>query len=166
MNTGRNEEFDYREAVTIRRATVPDADRLARLRYVFRSSFGPARESEAEFVGRCNLWMQKRLQEGSVWRCWVAERNGALLGNVWIQMIEKVPNPTEEPETHVYLTNFYVAEDARGNGIGSMLLSAALEGCRDCQVHSVILWPTEKSRPLYLRYGFTAPGDLLELPVA
>src|SRR5215470_16358557 len=117
MNTGRDEEFDYREDVTIRLATASDADRLARLRYVFRSSVGPVRESEAEFVGRCNLWMRERLRDGSAWHCWVAERNGALLGNVWIQMIEKVPNPTEEPETHAYLTNFYVTEDARGNGI-------------------------------------------------
>jgi len=168
MNTGSDETFEnrQRDAITIRPATASDAGRLAGLRYVFRSSFGPVRESEAEFVGRCKLWMQRQLREGNAWHCWVAQRNGALSGNVWIQIIEKVPNPTEEPETHAYLTNFYVTEDVRGNGVGSMLLSAALEWCRDRQVHSVILWPTEKSRPLYLRYGFTAPDDLLELPVA
>ena len=162
----RDGAFENREGVTIRLAMASDADRLARLRYVFRSRFGPVREGEEEFVGRCNLWMQKRLQKGGTWNCWMAERDGALLGNVWIQMVEKVPNPTDEPEAHAYLTNFYVAEDARGSGIGSMLLSAALEWCRNHQVHSVILWPTEKSRPLYLRFGFTAPDDLLELPVA
>jgi GNAT superfamily N-acetyltransferase len=168
MNTITNGEFERRDnaAITIRLAAVSDAHRLARLRYIFRSSFGLVRESEAEFVERCMLWMQERLRQADFWRCWMAERDGALLGNVWIQMIEKVPNPTDESENHAYLTNFYVTEDARGKGTGSMLLSAALDWCRDCQVHSVILWPTEKSRPLYLRHGFSVRDGLLELPVA
>src|SRR5205085_2235236 len=147
-------------------ATAADAEALARLRYIFRSGIAPTGESEAAFVERCHRWMQERLWEGSVWRCWVAERDGELLGHVWIQLIEKIPNPTDEPENHAYLTNFYVAEDARGNGTGSMLLAAALEWCRDCRVHSVILWPTEKSRSLYLRHGFSVRDDLLELLVA
>jgi len=151
--------------IAIRLATVSDAPTLAELRYDFRSKVAPPCESETAFVERCKLWMQDRLQRAHVWRCWVAERDGTILGQVWIQIIEKVPNPAIEPEHHAYLTNFYVTENARGSGIGSLLLSAALAWCRDGDVEAVILWPSERSRPLYLRHGFGVRENLLELMI-
>ncbi len=149
--------------INARLATASDAPALARLRYDFRSSVGVAGEEESEFVGRCRRWMETRLSEGGAWRCWVAERDEELIGNLWAQLIEKIPNPTTEPEHHAYLTNFYVAEGARGKGVGSALLSQALRWCETRGVHAAILWPTERSRSLYLRHGFAAREDLLEL---
>ena len=168
MSTVKSEEFESRSGtgITIRLATASDALTLARLRYRFRSNIDLACENEAEFVERCKVWMQEGLRDGNPWRCWVAERDGTLLGNLWIRMIEKVPNPTDEPENHAYLTNFYVTENARGNGIGSMLLSTALAWCRNGDVQAIILWPTEESRPLYLRHGFSVRDDLLELMIS
>lgn len=162
-----NEEAGRRGVggVALRPATAADAPSLARLRFEFRSSTGPVVEGEAEFVRRCVRWMEERLRDGGAWRCWVAERDGATVGQLWAQLIEKMPNPSPELECHAYLTNFYVREDARGRGVGSMLLSAALEWCRAGRVHAAILWPTERSRPLYERYGFAVRPDLLELIV-
>jgi GNAT superfamily N-acetyltransferase len=162
-----NRELENRNKVDfgIRLATALDAPLLAKFRYAFRSSTGPAQESEREFVERCSLWMRERLCEGSSWRCWIAEQDRAPVGHLWAQLIEKIPNPSPEPECHAYLTNFYVREDVRGLGLGSALLSAALAWCRDRDVHAVILWPTERSRSLYLRHGFAVRSDLLELLV-
>jgi len=156
------------EEIVVRLASVGDAPSLAKLRYAFRSNtgIGPASEDEAGFIERCNVWMQERLREDGPWRCWIAEQERALVGNLWGQLIEKIPNPSPEPEYHAYLTNFYVSEGARGRGVGSRLLSAALDWCRASQVHAVILWPTERSRPLYLRHGFAVREDLLELLIA
>jgi GNAT superfamily N-acetyltransferase len=148
---------------SMRRATVADASLLARLRYAFRASVGALSEGEAEFVERCRLWMEARLGADDRWHVWVAEQGGVLVGNLWLQLIEKIPNPTTEPEHHAYVTNFYVAEAARGQGIGSMLLTAALRWCETRGVHAVLLWPTEQSRSLYLRHGFAVREDLLEL---
>ncbi|MGB9181597.1 MAG: GNAT family N-acetyltransferase [Pyrinomonadaceae bacterium] len=149
--------------VIIRLATFSDAPMLAKFRYAFRSGTGSVRENETEFVERCTLWMQERLGEASAWTCWIAEQEDAPVGHLWAQLIEKIPNPSPEPERHAYLTNFYVCEDTRGHGIGSRLLSAALDWCRGHEVHAVILWPTERSRSLYLRHGFSVRADLLEL---
>lgn len=155
-----------RVKASIRLATASDASMLAELRYAFRSGTGArVTEDEAEFVRRCGLWMEERLGHGSLWRCWIAERDGAAMGHLWVQLIEKIPNPTSEPEYHAYITNFYVREEARGQGIGSLLLSAALDWCKAQDVHAAILWPTERSRPLYLRHGFDVRADLLELHV-
>lgn len=151
---------------SIRQATPADASTLARLRYEFRSAHTGAGEGEGEFVERCAGWMAERLAGDGVWFCWVAEDGARVVGNVWLQLFEKIPNPSDEPERHAYLTNFYVGESARGLGLGAGLLSTALGFCAARGVHAVILWPTERSRSLYVRHGFSRPDDILELSLA
>ena len=159
-------ENQARIKIVIRLATESDALLLAQFRYAFRASLSPACEDEAEFVERCRRWMQERLREESRWRCWLAERDCTPVGHLWLQLIEKIPNPLVEPEHHAYITNFYVREDARGCGIGSKLLEAALAWSKTQDLQAVILWPTERSRSLYLRHGFAVRDDLLELMLA
>jgi len=109
--------------------------------------------------------MRERLCAGGAWRCWIAERDGEPVGHVWVQLVEKIPNPSDETELLAYLTNFYVLETERGRGIGSKLLTTALDWSKESGAAAVILWPTERSRPLYLRHGFDLPADLLELTI-
>jgi ribosomal protein S18 acetylase RimI-like enzyme len=145
----------------IRRADRDDAEALARLRFEFRASVDtPAVTSEA-FLMRTVPWMAARLDRASTWRAWIAQRESAAVGAVWLQVIEKLPNPGVEPEWHGYLTTLYVRESARGRGIGSALLSAALEGCDAEGVDAVMLWPTPESRRLYERHGFTVRDDVM-----
>lgn len=146
----------------IRLATPDDARRLANLRYDFRASMNAATESRASFVERCEPWMASRLAAKSSWRCWVADDAGLVVGHLWLQLIEKVPNPAPELEVHAYVTNVFVEPGARGGGAGELLVEAALAFCRDAAVDSVILWPTEKSRTLYARHGFAVPDDMME----
>ncbi len=146
----------------IRAAGVADAGALARLRWEFRSGIASAAESEAEFVARCSGWMARRLERGA-WRCWVAEANSEIVGTVWLQILEKLPNPVAEPEAHGYVSSLYVRPAHRGAGLGSALLRSCLDACRSARVDAVLLWPTPDSRSLYLRHGFAARDDLLEL---
>ena len=148
----------------IRFAQPTDADALAQLRYALRASTGRATEPETDFVKRCAVWMNEHLQKKD-WQCWVAEVNEKLAGALWLQLVEKIPNPRAEAEHHAYITNFYIQDDVRSMGIGSRLLSAALDWCRERDVHAVILWPTERSRTLYERFGFAVRDDIMELIV-
>ena len=147
---------------TIRLATPADAGVLARLRYEFRASMRRPTEDEASFLGRCTRWMEERLRPGSQWRCWVVEREGAIEGHLWLQLIEKIPNPVTERENHGYITNVYLQPQARNAGAGAMLMAAAMAWCEEHEVDSVILWPTERSRTLYARFGFAVRDDLME----
>lgn len=146
----------------IRLATHEDIVQLARLRYAFRSTLAAPNEEEQDFLSRCRSWMDERLGNGR-WHCWVADDGRGLLGNVWIQIIEKIPTPTDEPEEHAYLTNFFVLDASRGRGIGSELMSRVLEWSSARKVHAVFLWPTTRTRALYERHGFLADGDAMQL---
>jgi len=136
---------------------------LARSRYELRSSSARTIESEEQFIERCAVWMQERLRSGSSWQCWIAECDERPCGNVWAQMVEKIPNPAAETECYVYLTNFYVREEYRGQGIGTRLLSEVLTWSKAKNAHTVILWPRERSKSLYARHGFAAADDLMQL---
>jgi GNAT superfamily N-acetyltransferase len=146
----------------IRQASSDDVAELAQLRYDFRSRLSAPIEDEADFTERCRSWMMQRLGDGR-WHCWVAEDDGRLIGNVWIQIVEKIPAPTDEPEEHAYLTNFFVSEVARGRGVGSAILSHVLAWSERRRVHAVFLWPTTRTRAMYERHGFLADGDAMQL---
>ena len=152
---------DSPPTVRVRRALPVDADALAQLRYAFRLERRPATEGEEAFTRRCSNWMRPRLRGDSRWTAWLAERENRLIGQVWIQVIEKLPNPGPESELHAYLSNFFVLSRERNSGAGTHLLRAAVEHCRSVGVDSVFLWPTERSVALYRRAGFEPPSDLL-----
>lgn len=153
------------DRLKIRVATESDALTLARLRYEFRSLFHQVHEDEATFVDRCTVWMRERLRSESLWKCWIAELQDTAAGNVWVQLVEKIPNPIEEPEHYIYLTNFYVREQHRSHGVGSMLLSEILVWGQSRNIKTVILWPTERSKPFYMRHGFATAEDLMQLEI-
>ncbi len=145
-----------------RRAVPADALALARMRYEFRADLNQASEPLDAFVERTGRWMADRLTEDSVWRCWIATDGDRITGHLWLQLIEKIPNPAPELELHGYITNVYVDPAARGSSLGKRLMEAALSYCSETGVDSVILWPTERSRTLYARHGFTVPADMME----
>jgi len=150
-------------ALSVRRADRDDAALLARLRHEFRAPLGDNVEVEGIFLDRCEAWMRARLHAESVWRVWIAERDRRAVGCVWLQLIEKLPNPVAEAEWHGYISSFFVRDEARGRGVGSRLLRAALDECDRLDVDNVILWPTPRSRSLYTRHGFTAADNMLVL---
>lgn len=149
--------------IKVRPASEPDALTLARLRYEFRLSFHDVREDEATFVDRCTVWMRERLGTESLWKCWIAELDDTAVANVWVHLVEKIPNPIEEPEYYIYLTNFYVREQYRSHGIGTMLLSEILDWGRSKDVKTIILWPSGRSKPFYVRHGFAIAEDCMHL---
>jgi GNAT superfamily N-acetyltransferase len=87
-----------------------------------------------------------------------------LMGQVWLRLIHKVPNPVGERDRHAYLSNLYVRPHVRG-GVGTRLLEAALQWASQQGVDRVLLWPTPRSVGLYERHGFTRIGDVMELKV-
>ena len=149
----------------IRSATSADAGALAELRWEFRTGRQPPAETHDAFVKRCAPWMRRELATGNASRAWVAVADRAIVGQVWLHTLQKVPNPVAEPETHAYLSNLYVKPSDRG-GTGTRLLDTAIKCARSNGVDRVILWPSPRSVTLYLRHGFSHGGEVMELSVS
>jgi GNAT superfamily N-acetyltransferase len=149
-------------SVEIRIAAASDAERLAELRWEFRVARAAAREDRDAFVARCAAWMREALTSNTRWRAWAAVSDGAIVGQVWLQTIEKMPNPVAERESHGYVSNVFVQPAFRG-GAGTPLLQAVLAWAKAHHLDRVIVWPSPKSITLYERQGFSHRGDVMEL---
>jgi hypothetical protein len=95
--------------IAVRVATPADAVALATLRWEFRAGRDRAVESQQAFIDRCTEWMRDGLVGGR-WRAWVAVSAGPggearIVGQDWVQVIQKMPNPIGERERHAYLSN-------------------------------------------------------------
>jgi len=146
----------------IRAATTDDATELARLRHAFRTERRSATEPDADFLARCTQWMRTALAPEGRWRCWVAVADGRLVGTIWLQVVEKLPNPGDEAERHGYLSSVYVVPGLRNGGVGTALVTACLTECDALGLDAVFLWSTPDSRRLYQRHGFALRDDLLD----
>ena len=97
--------------------------------------------------------LENEISKGVVF--WVAEEDGRLLGVMGIQDKGDV----------ALVRHAYVASSLQRSGVGTKLLEAALGWARANRVDRIVLWPTSRSVPLYLRHGFARGGEVMELKV-
>lgn len=148
---------------TVRRATRADARALAGMRWDFKAEDGDLDPAGREaFLDRQLTWFTDALE--SDWRVWVAEREGRLVGQVFLRVVGKVPSPVPGAAELGYVTNFWVAPALRGRGIGTALLEALREWARKVPLDTLVVWPSEAAVPHYERAGFRA-GEVLQLPI-
>ncbi|WP_328761169.1 MULTISPECIES: GNAT family N-acetyltransferase [unclassified Streptomyces] len=152
--------------VVIRRAEADDAPALAAMRWRFKVEDGGAEvpQNEEEFAAECEQWLRSRMV--GLWRVWIAEVGGQPCGHVCVCLVEKVPSPYPGSDALGYVTNFYVVPEQRNRGLGRALLDEATGYARAQGLDTLIVWPSERSAPLYRRCGFGEPDELLEQPVA
>jgi GNAT superfamily N-acetyltransferase len=135
--------------VIVRPAVPGDAPALARLRWRCRTEKEePVAETFEGFMARCEKWMAQRLGQSGRWRCWTAVDAGRTVGCVWLELLEKVPNPTSEPEEHAYVTSLYVEPGHRLAGLGGALLDAAVRECGRRGLDCALRWRTSESLSL------------------
>ena len=93
---------------------------------------------------------------------WLAEEGGRPVGMMNLAIYERMPLPGRALSRWGYLGNVFILAAYRNRGIGSQLVSAALNYADENDFVRVVLSPTEKSIPLYERAGF-GPADELRL---
>src|SRR4029079_18277305 len=104
--------------------------------------------------------MRRELASQAVWRAWVATAADEIVGNLWVQTINKMQTPLAERQLHAYVSNVYVQREHRV-GAGSRRLEAALAWVRAEKMDRVILWPSAPSVTLYERPRLTHRGDVM-----
>ncbi len=92
---------------------------------------------------------------------WLAEVGGRPAGMMNLAIYERMPRPGRALSRWGYLGNVFVLAEYRNRGIGSRLVSAALNYADENGLVRVVLSPTERSIPLYERAGFGSADALL-----
>jgi GNAT superfamily N-acetyltransferase len=92
---------------------------------------------------------------------WLAEASGEPVGMMNLAIFERMPRPGRETGTWGYLANAFVLGPYRNQGIGALLLTALLAYADGQGYVRVVLRPSERAVPFYLRAGFEADGGFL-----
>lgn len=149
------------DPVVVRRALPEDAAVLAHLRWAFKKEDHESGGPEICTIDEVERWIGGKLRGGS-WVAWVVEADGLVVGHVFLNLVERVPEPFEHNRPIGYVTNFYVAPQHRNRGMGSALLDALREHARAEHIDVLIVWPSDRSVPLYQRAGFQRSEEVLE----
>lgn len=142
----------------IRCAVATDVGELARLRALMDIEDGVV--EPAGFGEQFARWFERHSHRFTIV---VAQSGDRLVGTVWLERVERVPRPGEvDPAALGYVTFAFVESVYRNQGVGTAMLgrlraAAVEEGCA-----VLIVWPSERSIPLYRRSGFASPSELLE----
>jgi GNAT superfamily N-acetyltransferase len=150
-------------AVSFRRAREGDVPALALNRWRLRVADDgePEGVSPTDFHAHCERFLREASRSES-WALFVAEADGRLVANAFVQIVPKVPQPGRFDDAIGYLTNVYSDPDWRGRGVGTGLLRHVLDWARERDLELVFVWPSERSQGLYARLGF-GPGQVREL---
>ncbi len=141
----------------IRLADDADVPALATLRAEWTREWGGA-EGDAGFAERFAAWFD---EERARRVTWLAETADRAIGMVNLTVFERMPQPGRAPSRWGYLANAFVLAAYRDQGIGGRLLDALLRYADEHDFARIVLNPSERAIPLYLRAGFRPASALL-----
>ena len=114
--------------------------------------------ADPDFDENLAAWFARELSRRIIW---LAEEGGRPVGMMNLAIYERMPRPGRPLSRWGYLGNVFVLAGYRNRGIGSLLVSAALNYADENEFVRVVLSPTERSIPLYERAGFGPAGALM-----
>jgi GNAT superfamily N-acetyltransferase len=92
---------------------------------------------------------------------WLAEISGEPAGMMNLALFERMPHPGGDAGTWGYLSNAFVLQPHRNQGIGALLLNALVAHADDHGYLRIVLRPSQRAIPFYNRADFTPEGGFL-----
>jgi len=146
----------------VREACLADAEELAHLRWEY-SPEQVARgvQTLAEFRREFVAFIEASLSGGKG-KIWCLDSGTGLRGNLYLQVIAKVPRPGEFANRWGYATNVYVEPTFQNQGWGGQMIEAAVAWAKAEGLEFIILWPSSESVGFYEDHGFIRSPDAME----
>jgi GNAT superfamily N-acetyltransferase len=142
--------------VTVCRAGRGDGDVVADLRREWAGEEG--RGDDPLFAAEFARWYESEYDRRLFW---IAARADNWIGMVNLTVFARMPAPGTPPGHWGHLGNMYVCREHRNLGVGAALLEALLAEADRLGLQRVVLNPSERSVPLYQRFGFSAATELM-----
>jgi GNAT superfamily N-acetyltransferase len=150
-------------AVEIRPARDDEHRAVAALRWEWTVGDAERRAGEREeFLDRAAEWARHNTGSHT---CFVAVRDGLVLGMAWLAVAPRVPSPNRFVRANGDVQSVYVAPAERGCGLGSRLVAAILARATDLGLERVTVHSSEVGLRTYEGAGFASSPLLLDFTV-
>jgi GNAT superfamily N-acetyltransferase len=145
----------------LRAAVIGDEEAIARQRCrMFQDNGLTCANSWASLERASIIWLTRQLEAGS-YIGWLVEEEGHLLAGAGVWFMEWPPHILDDAPLRGYLLNFYVAPEARGRGIATALINAAISECKLRQVRVAVLHASEMGIALYRKMGWEPSNEMM-----
>src|SRR5438477_2501696 len=143
----------------VRQADLHDADALARLRWDFSAEYNDVSPDQfaAYHAAFCEFW--SAALAARTWCCWIAEREQEIIATIYVQIIGKVPRPTEVRRRYGYVASVYTPPEARSQEIGSQLMQRVIQWAAAEELEFLVLWHSEEGIESCHRLGLQPRGQ-------
>jgi len=145
--------------VTIRLASLADIPTVAMLRRAWTEETAGAPVDDPSFGRQLSEWYHREAEHRLVW---LSELAGEPVGMLNLLVFERMPQPGRDASRWGYLANVFTLARVRDLGIGRQLLDVVIAHARAHGFARLVLNPSARSVPFYVRAGF-APSPLLQL---
>jgi GNAT superfamily N-acetyltransferase len=140
-----------RTDVLVHVASARDTAAIAELRALWTGGGAPG----PVFARDVAEWLE---EEGDRRTVWLAEHGGAAVGLASLFEYRRMPKPGRRASRWGYISNMFVREELRNQGIGSALLDAVIAAADARAYARLVLSPAERAVAFYARAGFVPPG--------
>lgn len=135
---------------------------LATLRRAWSEEQSGAPVDDAGFESRFARWRDREADRRLFWLAIADERP---VGMINLVVFDRMPMPGRPLARWGYVGNAFVLAPFRTLGLGQQLVEAVVTHARDQGFVRLLLFPSERSRPLYARAGFEPATALMVLPL-
>jgi GNAT superfamily N-acetyltransferase len=119
--------------------------------------------SGAEFEAAFVTWWADR-QDDHI--AFVAERDEQAVGMAWLAVFDRMPQPRSLDRRAGNVQSVFVLDEHRNQGTGRALVEAVVAEARHLGLGYLILHPSRRAYPLYVRIGFAATDQILHMDLA
>jgi GNAT superfamily N-acetyltransferase len=147
--------------VSVRRADPGDpvdAGALRALRRAWTEEDVGGPLDDPTFEGRLADWF---VAESGHRRYFLVEDGETPIGMASLVVMRRMPRPGRPDSEWGYVHQVFVQADHRGRGVGAALVDAVAAAARADGLSQLVLNPTPRSVPFYVRSGFVPAGHLL-----
>jgi GNAT superfamily N-acetyltransferase len=138
-----------------------DVAAIAGLRHAWTSEQAGVVLDDDSYEERFAAWFEREQHQRLTW---LGLADGTPVAMLNLLLFTRMPKPGREPSRWGYLANFYVLPQHRGSGLGTRMLAACTAYADEHGLVRVVLSPSERSVPVYLRAGFEPATSLLVRP--
>ena len=150
--------------ITYRKATLPDAQALARIRCTFLMEANDlSSEAQlAEMEPMLLAYFTTTLADGS-FVAWLALDGDAIVATSGLSFSLVPPSYSNKSGKAAYIINMYTRPEYRRRGIAAALLKRTIEEAKTRGYSKITLHATDMGRPLYETFGFSGVPEFMEL---